>query len=118
MIFLKMPLISLYIYKHLKIYILYIIFIYLYIYLSIYFSIYLPTYLSIYLSICLCIYLSMYLYLFSHLYTNSPINAILTLAHLWSGDSQGQKRFLALSTDNQTCNYHTECSNYHPPYKH
>ena len=34
--------------------------------------------------------------------------------HSQSGDSQGQEVFLAPSTDKQTSNYDTECSNHHP----
>ena len=45
--------------------------------------------------------------------TNLPVNAIVRLPHPWSGDSQGQQTFLALSADKQTRNYDTECSNHH-----
>ena len=34
--------------------------------------------------------------------------------HPHSGDSQSQKTLLVSSTDNQTRNYDTECSNHHP----
>ena len=39
------------------------------------------------------------------IYTNLPVNAIVTLLHPRSGDSQGQETFLAPSIDKQTCNY-------------
>ena len=47
------------------------------------------------------------------LYTNLPVSDIVRLSHPWSGDSQGQEKFLALSADKQTRNYDTECSNHH-----
>ena len=50
-------------------------------------------------------------------YTNLPVNAIVRLPHPRSGDSQGQKEFLAPFSDKQTHNYGTECSNHHP-YQH
>ena len=34
--------------------------------------------------------------------------------HPRRGDSQDQETFLALSADNKTRNYDTECSNHHP----
>ena len=37
----------------------------------------------------------------------------MRLPHPWSGDSQGQETFLAPSSDEQTHNYDTECSNHH-----
>ena len=43
--------------------------------------------------------------------------AISTPPHPQSGDSQGQKTFLAPSANKQTCNYDTECSNHHSPYQ-
>ena len=46
--------------------------------------------------------------------TNLPVSDIVRLPHPWSGDSQGQETFLAPSTDKQTRNYDTECSNHHP----
>ena len=47
------------------------------------------------------------------IYTNLPVNAIVRIPHPWSGDSQGQETFSAPSTDKQTCNYDTVCSNHH-----
>ena len=52
--------------------------------------------------------------LVANIYSNLPVNATVRLPHPWSGDSQGQERFLASSADKQTCNYDTECSNHHP----
>ena len=46
-------------------------------------------------------------------YTNLPINAIVTLPHPRSRNSQGQETFLAPSEYRQTCNSERECSNYH-----
>ena len=40
---------------------------------------------------------------------------MVRLPHPQSRDSQGQEMFLTLSTDKQTCNYHTECSNHQVP---
>ena len=45
---------------------------------------------------------------------NLPVNAIVRLLHLRSGDSQGQETFLAPSTDKQICKSDRECSNHHP----
>ena len=59
----------------------------------------------------------MYIYnlnIYVHIYTNLPVNAIVHLFYLWSGDSQGQETFLAPSADKQAHNYDTECSNHHP----
>ena len=53
-----------------------------------------------------------YIYIYTH--TNLPVNAIVRLPHLWSGDSQGQEKFLALSAEKRTQSYDTECSNSHP----
>ena len=47
-------------------------------------------------------------------YTNLPVNAIVRLPHLRTGDRHGQKMVLASSADNQTRNYNTECLNHHP----
>ena len=47
------------------------------------------------------------------IYTNLPVNAIVRLPHPQSGDRQIQETFLAPSTDKQTCNCETECSNHH-----
>ena len=41
----------------------------------------------------------------SNIYTNLPISDIVRLLHPRSGDSQGQKTFLAPSADKQTQNY-------------
>ena len=38
---------------------------------------------------------------------------VVRLPHPWSGDSQSQETFLAPSSDKQTRNYDTECSNHH-----
>ena len=54
--------------------------------------------------------LSLYIYIHTHL----PVNAIVRLPHPGSGDSQGQKTFLAPSADKRTSNYDTKCSNHHP----
>ena len=40
-----------------------------------------------------------YIYLYIHIYTNLPVNVIVRLPHLRSGDSQGQETFLAPSAD-------------------
>ena len=42
------------------------------------------------------------------------MDVIVRLPHPWSGDSQGQERFLAPSAEKQTHNYDIECSNHHP----
>ena len=47
------------------------------------------------------------------MYTNLPLNSIIRLPHLRSGDIQGQEPFLALSAENRTCDYDTKCSNYY-----
>ena len=39
------------------------------------------------------------------------MNALVRLTHSQSGGSQGQETFLAPSSDKQTHNYNTECSN-------
>ena len=49
-----------------------------------------------------------------YIHTNLPINATVRLLHFWSGDSHGQKTFLALSDYNRTHKYNKECSNHHP----
>ena len=49
-----------------------------------------------------------------YVYTNLPVNTIVRLLDLCTGDSQGQETFLASSADNQTQNYDTECSNHNP----
>ena len=41
------------------------------------------------------------------IYTNLPVNAIVRLPHPRSGDSQGQKTFLALSAGMQSQNFDT-----------
>ena len=50
----------------------------------------------------------------SYVYTNLPVSDIVRLPHPRSRDSQGQETFLAPSSDKQTRNYDTECSNHHP----
>ena len=47
-------------------------------------------------------------------YKNWPVHVIVRLPHPWSGDSQRQKTFLALSADKQTHNSDTACLNHHP----
>ena len=47
------------------------------------------------------------------IYTNLRVDVIVRLPHSRNGDSQGQKTFLAASTDKQTSNYDIECSNHH-----
>ena len=59
-------------------------------------------------------YIYVYIYIYIYIYTNLPVNAIVRIPHLRSGDTQGQKTFLAPSADKQTRNYDTECSNRHP----
>ena len=44
--------------------------------------------------------------------TNLPVNAIVSLSHSQSKDSQGRKKFLAPSANKKTCNYDKECSNH------
>ena len=61
------------------------------------------------------LYIYIYKYICIYIYTNLPANVIARLPHPRSGDRQGQETFLAPFVDNQTCNYDTECSNYHPP---
>ena len=75
------------------------IIIYIYIYI-----IYIYIYISIYIYIYICFYV----------YGNLPRKAIVRLHHPRSGDSQGHKTFLAPSSDKQTRNYDTQCSNHHP----
>ena len=48
------------------------------------------------------------------IYKNSPVDVTVRLPHPRSGDSQGQKTFLAPSVDKPTRNYDIECSNHHP----
>ena len=48
------------------------------------------------------------------IYTNLPVDVIVRLPHPRSGDSQGQKTFLAPSADKQARKYDIECSNHHP----
>ena len=48
------------------------------------------------------------------MYINLPVNVIVRLPHLQSGDSQGQVTFLAPSSEKQTRNYGRERSNHHP----
>ena len=48
------------------------------------------------------------------IYKNFPVDVILILPHLHSGDSQGKETFLAPSVNNQTRNFDRECSNHHP----
>ena len=48
------------------------------------------------------------------IYTNLPMDIIVRLPHLSSGDSQGQETFIAPSVDKSTRNYDIECSNHRP----
>ena len=59
-------------------------------------------------------YTGIYIYIYIYIYTNIPVHIRVILPHPWSGYSQGQETVLAPSTDKQTCNYDTECSNHHP----
>ena len=52
--------------------------------------------------------------IYIYIYANLPVNVIARLPHFRSGDSQGQKAFLASSADKQTRNYDIECSNHNP----
>ena len=52
------------------------------------------------------------LYIYIYIYTNLPVDVIVRLPHLRSGDSQGQETFLAPTADTQTRNYDIECSNH------
>ena len=62
-----------------------------------------------------CIYMYSYtVYVYIYIYANLPVNVIARLPHFRSGDSQGQKAFLASSADKQTRNYDIECSNHNP----
>ena len=49
-----------------------------------------------------------------YMFTNLPVDTIVRLPLPRSGESQGQKTFLAPSADKQSRNYDTECSNHHP----
>ena len=55
-----------------------------------------------------------YIYIYIYINTHFPVNAIARQPHPRSGNSQGQETFLAPSTDKQTHNYDTECSNHNP----
>ena len=48
------------------------------------------------------------------IYTVLLVNAIVTLLHPWSGDSQDKETSLAPSSNQKICNYDIECSNHHP----
>ena len=50
---------------------------------------------------CVCVYIYIYIH------TNLPVNAIVRLPNPRSGDSQGQKTFLAPSADKQIRNHDT-----------
>ena len=62
-------------------------------------------------------YMHIHLYIYIYIYANLPVNVVVKLSHPQSGDSQGQKTFLAPSANKQTHNYDTECSNHHLPYQ-
>ena len=91
------------------IYIIYIyinnIYIYIYIYTGIYKSFNRLNKIYIYI---IYIYIYIYIYIiYTYIY-----NAIVRLTHSRSGDSQGQETFFAPSTEKDTRNYDTECSNH------
>ena len=46
--------------------------------------------------------------------TNLPVDALVRIAHPWSGDSKFQEMFLQLPADKQARNYDIEFSNHHP----
>ena len=54
------------------------------------------------------------IYIYIYIYINLQVNAIVTLPHPRSGDSQGQETFLAATADKQTRNYDIEWSKRHP----
>ena len=54
-----------------------------------------------------------YIYIYIYIYINLPVNALVRLLHLRSGDSQRQETFLAPSAEKQSRHYDTECSNHH-----
>ena len=56
------------------------------------------------------LYNYVYIYIYIHTHTNLPVNAIVRLPHPWSGDSQGQEKFLAPSAEKRTQSYDTEQS--------
>ena len=47
------------------------------------------------------IYIYIYIYIYKYIYLNLPRNVIVRLALPRSGDSQGQEKFLAPSSDKQ-----------------
>ena len=53
-------------------------------------------------------------YIYIYIYIILTRNVIVRPFHPRSGDSQDRETFLAPSTDKQTHNYDTECSNKHP----
>ena len=65
-------------------------------------------YIYIYIYIHIYTYIHIYIYIYTH--TNLPVNAIVRLPHPWSGDSQGQEKFLAPSAEKRTQSYDTEQS--------
>ena len=48
------------------------------------------------------------------IHTNLPVDVIVRLLHLRTGNSQGQKKVLAPSAAKKTLNYDIECSSQHP----
>ena len=56
---------------------------------------------------CVCVYIYIYIH------TNLPVNAIVRLPNPRSGDSQGQKTFLAPSADKQIRNHDTRVLKYY-----
>ena len=49
------------------------------------------------------------------IHTNIPVDVLVRLPYPQSGDSQNQETFLEPSAEEQTRNYHIDCSNLHPP---
>ena len=52
--------------------------------------------------------------MYVYIYTNLPVNVIVRIPHLQSGDSQGQETFSVPSADKQTRNHDTVSPNHHP----
>ena len=48
-----------------------------------------------------------YIYIYTYIYTNLPVSTIVRLPHPQSGDSRGQKTFLAPFAHTQTRTYDT-----------
>ena len=67
----------------------------------------------VYIYIYIYVYIYIYIYVCIYIHANLPVDEIVRPPHTSSGDSQGQKTFLAPSVDKQTQNYETRCSNHH-----